>query len=346
MLQPVRVLVVDDSSFFRKRIRQVLEESSQIQVVGEASNGLEAVQLNRELSPDLITMDVAMPELDGIEAARRIMREQPTDIIMFSALTREGARSTLDALDAGAVDFLPKQSQSSDPWCSSGPLLRERVLHIAQGRRQRMDLVKSASPGAPQQAPRVRRNAPTELVVIGASTGGPVAVQDVLTKLDAGFRLPVLVAVHMPGTFTPTYAERLDGLCQLGVREAVDGDELRPGQVLIAPGGKQTEVVRRGGGLQVRVRDGGEHLYKPSVDVMFNSAAVSVGAGVLGIVLTGMGSDGAQGATAVKGSGGHVWAQDQASCVVYGMPQAVARNGSAERILTLADIGPALREVH
>lgn len=351
MAEPVRVLVVDDSSFFRKRIKQFLEESPDIRVIGEAANGEEAVRLARQLSPDLITMDVAMPVLDGIEAVRRIMRSKPTAIIMFSALTREGARSTLDALDAGAVDFLPKQTDAAQ---GAGPLLRQRVLDIA---RKGAPLRHAAHPAAearphplaaPAAAPRraVAGSADIDLVLIGASTGGPVAVQQILSELPAGFPHPVLVTVHMPAAFTHTYAERLDGICRLHVSEAVDGDRLSPGRVLIAPGGQQTLVARNGSALSVRVQPGGEHLYKPSVDITFTSAAKALGGRTLAMVLTGMGSDGAMGAAELKRVGAQVWAQDEASCVVYGMPQAVARAGAADRILPLGKIAGALQELH
>jgi len=343
MAEPVRVLVVDDSSFFRKRIRRYLEESPDISVIGEAADGAEALSLNEKLSPDLVTMDVAMPVLDGIEAVRRIMRDHPTAIIMFSALTREGAHSTLEALDAGAVDFLPKTppNGSGD---NMGSLLRERVLDIARSRQHRH--APSSKPRETRVAAGKTRDAhKIELVVIGASTGGPVAVQQILAGLPGNFPYPVLVAVHMPGTFTRTYAERLDSLCALRVREAADGDRLTRGQVLVAPGGFQTDVKHAAGGLSVRIREDAGQLYKPSVDNTFSTACDEVGDGVLAIVLTGMGSDGAKGAWSLKCAGATVWAQDQASSVVYGMPQAVARAGAADRVLSLQQIAEDLREI-
>ncbi len=340
MAEPVRVLVVDDSSFFRKRISRYLEESPDINVVGEAADGAEAVQLNRALSPDVITMDVAMPVLDGISAVRRIMAEHPTRIIMISAMTREGAQATLDALDAGALDFLTKMADGHDPATSFGALLRTRVLEIARRRK----LGPAESP-APVVRSRLRAHERVDLVMIGASTGGPVAVQDVLSQLPAKCPVPVLVAVHMPKTFTGTFAERLDALCAVRVREASDGDLLRPGEVLVAPGGKQTEVVNRRGVLQVSVSEGGEHLYKPCIDLTFGSAAEHVDGPVLAIVLTGMGHDGAKGAQLLKRKGAQVWAQDEASSVVYGMPAAIARSGLADRILPLTSIARELREV-
>jgi len=353
MAESVRVLVVDDSSFFRKRIRNVLEASPQISVVGEAANGEEALRLNQQLSPDLVTMDVAMPVLDGISAVRRIMREHPTDIIMFSSLTKEGAQSTLDALDAGAVDFISKPTGGNEPEdkLHGASLLRERVLQIAHGSKQRGRIgpsetrplnVKSVKPKISTQS---KQSGTLQLIVIGASTGGPIAVQQILTQLPANYPYPVLVAVHMPEAFTGTYAQRLDGVCQLRVKEARNGDALNAGQVLIAPGGYQTQIQKRGGKITVDVQSGGEHLYKPSIDNCFSSAAKSLGNGVLGIVLTGMGSDGAMGAAMLKQSGSLIWSQDEASSVVYGMPQAVAKAGATDRVLSLSDLGEQLKGI-
>jgi two-component system chemotaxis response regulator CheB len=338
MSKHVRVLIVDDSAFYRKRIRSALSDSADIEVVGEAQDGQQAVDLACRHRPDLITMDVAMPVLDGIGAVRRIMRDCPTRIIMFSALTRDGADATLRALEAGAVDFLPKipHGESMD---SAAAQLRERVLGVARGRPDS----ERTTQISPAPAPVPAREPCRGLLVIGASTGGPMAVQTVLGGLPASFPLPVLVAIHMPGSFTSTYAARLDAVCPLAVREARDGSPLQSGQVLVAPGGLQTEVIRGSAGLRVRVGEGdGEQIYNPSVNVSFASAARALGGDVIGIVLTGMGSDGAEGARRILESGGHLWAQDQASSVVYGMPRAVA--ALAERILPLEQIAPALLE--
>jgi two-component system chemotaxis response regulator CheB len=348
MAKHVRVLVVDDSSFYRKRIRSSLNESPQIEVVGEAGNGEEALRLNRTLSPDLITMDVAMPVMDGIEAVRRIMADRPTRIIMFSALTQDGAKSTLEALDAGAVDFLPKISRN-EHMGSSAALLRERVLGLATN-------VPAGTAAAPATQPAKAASRPprsesggaggrTRLLVIGASTGGPVAVQQVLSGLPGHFPVPVLVVIHMPPAFTSTYAERLDKLSALQVSEAADGVVLRPGMVLVAPGGLQTRVVAQGEQLKLKIAPGNpDELYHPSVDHALESAAQAAGADTLGVVLTGMGSDGAMGAQALRRAGGRVWAQDQASSVVYGMPRAVAEAGVAEHILPIGKIAPTLVE--
>ena len=350
MVEKVRVLIVDDSSFFRNRIRQELERTGEVQVAGEAANGAEAVRLAASLRPDLITMDVAMPVMDGISAVREIMREHPTDIVMFSALTREGAKATLEALEAGAVDFLAKQDGiDGHAIKGGGESLSQRVINIARRKRpHRPPVITPAPPLPPRVAPlpaarrSERRSSALRLVVIGASTGGPVAIQRVLSSLPTNFPYPVLVAVHMPAEFTATFAERLDTICSIKVKHAADGDELLPGCALIAPGGLQTLVDAGRGRLSVKMTSDPAQLYKPSVDITFGSAARALRDAVHAVVLTGMGSDGTEGARLLKEYGSTVWSQDQASSVVFGMPYSVARAGHSDRVLPLDEIGAAL----
>ena len=348
----VRVLIVDDSGFFRRRIAEILRADPRLEVAGFAANGAEAVEAAVRLRPDVVTMDVEMPVMDGIEAVRRIMARAPTAILMFSSLTHEGAEATLAALEAGAADFLPKRLQDlAADQAEAGRLLRERVLALAGGGRRARAAVAAAA-GAPARMPAPApvprpRPAPVsrrrELVVIGSSTGGPVALQRVLRALPAGFAAPVVVVQHMPASFTGPFAERLDRICALTVREARDREPLAPGRVALAPGGRQLYLERDGGVLRVRLRDPqpGEH-YKPSVDVALSSAAEAAGAGTLAVIMTGMGADGREGARRLKARGGAVWAQDEASCVIYGMPRAVVEAGLADQVLALEDIGPAL----
>jgi two-component system chemotaxis response regulator CheB len=341
MVEKVRVLVVDDSSFFRKRIRQELERTGEIVVAGEATNGREAVDCAARLKPDLITMDVAMPEMDGIAAVREIVRMRPTNIIMFSSLTREGARATLDALDAGAADFLPKQGGLNG---IGGPSLSERVMQIVRSRRSQQAARPAGDmPAIARPAVATADSTLPQAVLIGASTGGPVAIQRILTRLPLEYPCPLLVAVHMPAAFTATFAERLAHASALTVRLAADGDLLWPGTALIAPGGHQTALENRRGRLQIRVTPGGEQLYKPSIDHLFGSAAQALGGDCLAIVLTGMGADGTEGARRLKAQGAVIWSQDEATSVVYGMPQAVAKAGLSDRVLPIDDIGEALR---
>lgn len=375
----VKVLVVDDSGFFRRRVSEILSADINIQVVGTATNGKEAIDQALALKPDVITMDYEMPMMDGITAVRHIMQRCPTPVLMFSSLTHEGARVTLDALDAGAVDFLPKNFED----ISRNPekvkqLLCEKVHSISRSNRRfssysapapqptaapapapssssSFSSFSSSIPARPAPAPApapVRSSAAGsssapkrkayKLVAIGTSTGGPVALQRVLTQLPANFPAPIVLIQHMPAAFTKAFAERLDKLCRISVKEAEDGDILRPGLALLAPGGKQMMVDGRGA---VKILPGDERLnYKPCVDITFGSAAKSYGDKVLAVVLTGMGADGREGARLLKQGGSAVWAQDEASCVIYGMPMAIVKADLADAVYSLDDIGKHLVE--
>ncbi|HEC16942.1 MAG TPA: chemotaxis response regulator protein-glutamate methylesterase [Sedimenticola sp.] len=340
----IRVLVVDDSAFFRRRVIAMLGWAGDIEVVGEAADGLGALRQARRLRPDVITMDVEMPVMDGISALKRIMAEIPTPVLMLSALTREGAAATLDALDAGALDFLCKESVKLAADQDAG-ILAERVRALGRGMKRRPPPASgpAAEPGAPARPATPDH---CELVVIGASTGGPVALQRILTSLPRDFPLPLLLVVHMPANFTPAFAERLDRQAHIRIREAVDGDRLQPGLALLAPGGKQMTLRRRGSGSVVCISEPEPgQTYRPSVDVTFESAARRYPDGVLAIVLTGMGADGMEGARMLKSGGSAVWTQNEASCVVFGMPQAVEKAGLSDRVLPLDQIGAALSKV-
>ncbi|WP_027848005.1 protein-glutamate methylesterase/protein-glutamine glutaminase [Marinospirillum minutulum] len=388
---PITVLVVDDSGFFRRRVCELLETDPRLQAIGTASNGREAVEKTLSLKPDVITMDYEMPVMDGISAVREIMAKQPTPVLMFSSLTHEGARVTLDALEAGAVDYLPKNFEDiSRNIEKMARVLCERLLTVAKsgvgqtntrpiktaGTPRPIPEVKSAKPETKrlslaeriaarredakksQQQLQVERAAAKanlvpapkpkpqprhfSLLMIGTSTGGPMALQTVLTKLPANFPAPIVLIQHMPSTFTGAFAERLNSLCKIEVREAKDGDQLKPGLALLAPGGKQMMIDKRGGG-SVRILDGDERLnYKPSVDITFGSGAKVYPGKVLGVILTGMGSDGKEGARMLKETGSVVWSQDEVSSVIYGMPMAIAKAGLADEIINLADISDKL----
>ncbi|MCH2159252.1 MAG: chemotaxis response regulator protein-glutamate methylesterase [Oleiphilaceae bacterium] len=364
----VKVLIVDDSAFFRKRLNEILQNVNGIEIVGMATNGKEAVEKNVELKPDVITMDYEMPIMDGISAVRQIMSEQPTSILMFSSLTHEGARVTLDALDAGAVDFLPKNFEDiARDATKMQDILRKRVLSIAGRHRFKASSFRSANtsgttetkgseaatrrpltskPTSPttsinsNAAGSSRRGHSVDIVAIGTSTGGPVALQKVVTKLPQNFPVPILLVQHMPATFTPAFAERLDGLSQVKVKQAVDGDTLEAGTAYLAPGGKQMIVGQRAGRKVISVLDGDERLtYKPSVDLSFGSVAKTFPGKALGIVLTGMGSDGKEGCRLMKSGGSTVWTQTEESCVVYGMPMVVDKAGYSDRSLDINEIG-------
>lgn len=381
---PLRVLVVDDSHFFQLRLKEIINRHPQLEVIGIANNGREAVEKAAELRPDIITMDFEMPVMDGITAVRHILAHRRVPILMFSSLTYEGARVTLDALAAGAMDFLPKDfaevSRSSDALTKK---LHERLVTLATAGKgysqptpaiaalRQSRLASAAAPAATSAAHhsplRTERETVTatphhaaleknaaddrlkkrpKLLIIGASTGGPVALNDVLVNLPANFPLPIVLVQHMPENFTRAFAERLNKQCKIEVREAVDGDVLHPGLALLAPGGKQLMLDKRLGG-SVRILPDDERVnYKPSLDITFGSAANVYHDSVLGVVLTGMGSDGCKGAGLLKTAGSVIWSQDEASCVIYGMPMAVARAGFSDKVLSLSDIGPRLvREV-
>ena len=391
----VNVLVVDDSGFFRRRIVEILKPITSIQVVGTASNGREAIELVKKLKPDVITMDYEMPMMDGITALREIMRTQPTPVLMFSSLTYEGARVTLDALEAGAVDYLPKNFEDiSRDTEKMRELLSQRILAVSRARYRigRSDSTPQARPAAPAGPPRppeprspelrsslsrapaspsTNRSLPFErpsqssseiaakpvaggrktspqkyqLVAIGTSTGGPVALQRVLMGLPASFPAPIVLVQHMPPSFTPAFAERLNKLCKITVRQAENGDVLEPGLALLAPGGKQMMIERTGGQSRIRILPGDNRLnYKPCVDVTFGSAARAHPGKVLGIILTGMGSDGKEGCRMLKETGSIVWSQDEDSSVIYGMPMAVAKAGLSDEVLSLDDFTGRLVE--
>lgn len=340
--QKIRVLVVDDSLFFRKRIKTDLEQDGDIVVIGEADNGQTGIEMATKLEPDLITMDVAMPVMDGIEAVKGISKKTSAPIIMVSALTHEGAVLTLEALDAGAVDFMSKQLQEH-----ARGALRDKVRALVRKRStpQVVNLASAKASALNKVPPVTSHHDDFELLVIGASTGGPLAIQSIISTVPKKFPIPILVAVHMPGPFTGPYADRLQNLSALQVKHAEHGDALRAGQVLVAPGGMQTTVDKRGGQLMVRVTESGDELYHPSVDNTFSSVAKACGRKALAVVLTGMGEDGLIGAGKVKSAGAKIWAQDEKSSVVYGMPRAVAEAGLCDKVLPLSKIGYELSKL-
>lgn len=360
----IRVLIVDDSGFFRRRLSEILTSDPVIEVVDMAVDGKEAIEKAINCRPDVITMDIEMPIMNGIDATREIMKKRPTPILMFSSLTYQGAQATLDALEAGATDFLPKRFDDiSNDKQEARHILCSRVKALAArtgagaGTTQTHTATTSRPPPRPSVTSRttprqvevdtprsIRRfkSSDYDLVGIGTSTGGPVALQEVLTQLPESFPLPLLLVQHMPAAFTEAFAARLNQLCKIRVREAKDGDKLEPGLALLAPGGKQMVVVKRAGQLSVKINEETDPMqnYKPCVDVTFDSLAKSMGGRVLGIILTGMGQDGLEGCKKLKQHSSTIWAQDQATSIIYGMPAAVA--GIAEQVLPVNEIGKKL----
>lgn len=393
----IKVLVVDDSAFFRRRVTEILNAHTELEVIGDASNGKDAISQTALLKPDVVTMDIEMPVMDGITAVREIMAATPTPIIMFSSLTHDGAKATLNALEAGALDFLPKRFEDIAKNKTEGiQLLQDRVLQLGKKRsapRNISSATISRSELAPANrpvsriSPKTRTNkvdpkasdkpslvertrarlarqpVPKEpvtpitrtkhlrasgksykLLAIGTSTGGPVALQTVLSEIPANYPLPIIIVQHMPAAFTPAFASRLNTQCKISVSEATTGDVLKAGHAYLAPGGKQMLLESRGGKTNIVIRDDdSERLtYKPSVDLSFGSAAKAYGGEVLGIILTGMGADGREGCRMLKQRGATIWAQDEDTSVVYGMPQAVTVAGIAEQNFALDKIGSAI----
>lgn len=348
-------MVVDDSAFIRRRIVQILSQDPALNVVGTADNGLQAVSMAETLKPDVITMDIEMPVMDGITAVRKIMEKTPCPILMFSASTKAGAKATLEALNAGAVDFLPKELDQINcdrlvaemSLCESVRKLGQKNSAKSSSRfdESRLPVSKAELPLS-STGKRKTKKAP-KLIVLAASTGGPVAIQKVLSELPQGFGMPVLVVQHMPANFTPSFAERLDKLCNVQVKEAEDGDLLKPGEVLLAPGGRQLLLKKRGPKLSVTLRDSIQtETYQPCVDTTLSSIASELSEPVLTVIMTGMGSDGRIGAEKLKKSGSTIWGQDENSCTVYGMPKAVAEAGLVDTVLPLDEIGSALVNIN
>lgn len=385
----VRVLVVDDSAFFRRRVTEILEQNSRLEVIGSANDGREAVDKAKSLRPDVITMDIEMPVMNGIDAVKEIMRSAPCPILMFSSLTHEGATATLNALEAGAADFLPKKfediarnrdeavktlqdrvlaiandtgarstraatpppsptprsstpsTRSTSARDSSGSAL-DRIRQRSEQRQRQRD--EATAPASVASTSSLTINRAYQILAIGTSTGGPVALQKILTQLPADFPYPIVMVQHMPAAFTKAFSQRLDGLCKVRVKEAEDGDVLRPGQAYLAPGGKQMIVDGTSSNARLRIKEdnSGRVTYKPSVDITFASLSKLFGGKVLGVILTGMGADGREGSRMLKQKGATIWAQDEASCVVYGMPQAVASAGISSRSISLNEMAKAI----
>lgn len=381
-----RVLIVDDSSFFQTRLKGIINECPDLEVVGIAANGQEAIEKDESLRPDVISMDYEMPFVDGITAVRAILTRRSVPIVMFSSMTYEGARITLEALDAGAVDFIPKNFAD----VSNNSALLKKKLHeklvtfarnakpksfasppaaVASGRvapaptpksTERISARTAPSVTSTQTAPRpvqtneaiparARPNTPlrslkgrVKLLAIGASTGGPVAVTEIISKLPADFPVPVIVIQHMPENFTRAFSERLDRQSALSVKEAENGDLIQKGHVLVAPGNKQLMIDK--GGKTVKIIAGDDRVnYKPCIDITYASAAQAHGDGVLAVILTGMGADGCEGARLLKQRGSSVWSQDQETCVVYGMPAAVAKAELTDAVFAISEFADKLQ---
>jgi len=346
----IRVVVVDDSALVRSLLAEIIDRQPDMCCVGAAADPLVAREMIRNLNPDVITLDIEMPRMDGIDFLQRLMRLRPMPVVMVSTLTERGADVTLKALELGAVDFVAKPKIGvADGLRQLGADITDKIRTAARARVHRLHTPQAGSPAAlgaaAVAAPAALGRLSTEKIVfIGASTGGTEATREVLVQLPADAPA-VMITQHMPPGFTKSYAARLDGLCRISVAEARDGERVLPGHAYIAPGGHHLSVERSGANYIARVQDGEPvNRHKPSVEVLFHSAARVVGRNALGVMLTGMGADGAKAMKAMRDAGSWNLVQDEASCVVFGMPREAIAHGAANEVLPLAHIAPRLME--
>ncbi len=338
----IKVLIVDDSAFMRKALSTMLDKDPGIEVVGQARNGEEGLEKIRRLSPDVVTLDIEMPVMDGLTALRHIMMQAPLPVLMVSSLTTEGAESTLKAMELGAVDYIPKQlSKVSLDIIKIEDELRQKVKTVAKRkiRPQRAQPRREAPPARKDLEEHKHKTQKRDIVGIGVSTGGPPAVQRILSDMEPGFPGSIFIAQHMPGAFTAAFAKRLNDCCSLKVKLAEHGERVHSGCVYIAPGGYHLQIKQQGSHLDIQIASEPiQTLYKPSVDILIQSVAQAVGRRGLGVILTGMGNDGLEGVRALKAKNGRALAQSDSSCVVYGMPRSIVEAGLADEVVELEDM--------
>ena len=339
-----RVVVVDDSALVRSLLTEIINRQPDMECIGSASDPFAAREMIRNLNPDVITLDVEMPRMDGIDFLSKLMRLRPMPVVMVSTLTERGAEVTLKALELGAVDFVAKPKIGvADGLKQLADEITEKVRTASKARVAKPPTPVHAAPGSAAAAPKappqsIGRLSTEKLIFIGASTGGTEATKEVLMNLPPDSP-GVVITQHMPPGFTKSYANRLDGLCKIRVKEAVDGERVLPGHAYIAPGGFHLSVERSGANYIARVTDGEPvNRHKPSVEVLFESAARVVGQNALGIMLTGMGADGAKAMRTMKDAGSYNVCQDEATCVVFGMPREAIAHGAANEVLPLNKI--------
>ena len=356
----LNVLIVDDSQFFQHRLSEIIGEHPQFNVVGFADNGNQALSQVKKLKPDVVTMDYEMPMMNGVTAVRTIMAECPVPILMLSSMTYEGARITLEALEAGAADFMTKNfSEISNKSPAIKKRLYDVLLAIGQGNKTKKSTVVKTDRYASLRSPSGEHTMmlkhasppknslyetedPPKIVAIGSSTGGPAALLELLKKVPRHFPLPIILIQHMPENFTLAFAERLNNQCAITVKQAEQGDELRPGVALLAPGGKQLIIDKKKPSC-IKIIDSTDAVnYRPCVDITFASLSNTYAQHTLAIVLTGMGHDGCDGARLLKQQRATVWTQDKASCVIYGMPMAIDKAGLSNASFNLDCIAKQL----
>lgn len=334
-MKKIRILIVDDSVVVRRTVSDELSRDPSLEVVGTAANGKIALARLTQLNPDLVILDVEMPEMDGLETLREIRKSHPKlPVIMFSSLTEFGAATTVEALALGASDYFAKPSNAVGLEASLRVIRNELIPSI-----KTLCPTSNVLPPAKRSIPRIGMNTKVEIVAIGTSTGGPNALAELFKRFPATFPVPILIVQHMPATFTKLLAERMSAHSGIRVREAVPGDIILPGHCWIAPGNYHLTVERTGAECRLRTnQDPPENSCRPAADVLFRSVATAFGPSVLGVVLTGMGQDGLRGCEAIREAGGQILVQNEESSVVWGMPGAVARAGLADRVLPLTSL--------
>ncbi len=353
-MKKIKVLIADDSALMRREIRKILESDSEIEVVAAAKNGKDAIELARELQPDVIALDINMPVMDGLTALQHIMMELRIPVVMISSLTQEGAHITYKALELGAVDFVGKPSGAISldiDKLSSEIILKIKAAANANKNALGLKRAKTVTKTFSSIKNRVvkEHTAIEKIVVIGESTGGPNAIMDILPAFPSDLGVPVLIVQHMPGTFTPSFAKRLDKNCAIDFKEAEDGDVLMPNKGFLAPGGWQTivELNKKSGEHVIRLTKEPESaIYKPSVDITMKSVLKAFkGKNIIAVILTGMGADGAEAMLEIRQAGGRTIAESEETCVVFGMPREAIKRGGAEFVLPSYKIGEKIVEL-
>ena len=358
MPRKIKALVVDDSAFMRKSLSLMLESTGEIEVIATARDGQEGVEMVKTKFPDIVTMDIEMPRMDGLTALQKIMKEYPTPVLMVSSLTTEGAKDTIKALELGAVDFIPKELSyvnvniikiKEDLISKVKTIVSQRSLSLRLQRIQNLKINRGLSTQKTNTSDYVSKAIPQigfKAVALGISTGGPMSLQKVIPKISGKLSIPIFIVQHMPPKFTKSLAERLNGLSEVEVKEAEDNEVVKGGVVYIAPGGMHMTVEKSSvGNNRIMISEyPSDTLHRPSVDVMINSVIQAYGKHVLGVIMTGMGRDGADAIKELKIKGGYSIAQDEESCVVYGMPKAVVDSGNADAIVPLEKISAEINK--
>lgn len=353
-MDKIKTLIVDDSAFMRKSLQIMLESDPAIEIVAAAHDGLQGIEYAKKFKPDVVTLDIEMPKMDGLAALEIIMRECPTAVIMVSSLTTEGAKATLKAMELGAIDFIPKELSYINVNIIK---IKEEIISKVKviGRQARLkkrfnnlfknNSVHSLTPGIAQAQSRLPKYI-YSAIGLGISTGGPLSLQKVIPFLSEKIDIPIFIVQHMPPKFTQSLSERLNSLSKLNVKEAAHGDVVEGGTVYIAPGGKHMTVKSHNGGNTIFTsEEPSDTLHKPSVDVMMDSLIDNYGKSTLGIIMTGMGKDGLEAVKKLKSLGGYAIAQNEASCVVYGMPKAIVDYNLADAIIPLDKISETINNL-